>query len=89
MDIKGHDGVIYRGRIDGDKLPAVDLHRKHSTVSLAPPLPPLPRPRLDSHPGPAFPTHQTELPGNDPERSVLSPMFPNLEPAMPREESFT
>ncbi len=82
VDIKGHDGVIYKGRIDVDKLPAVDMHKKNSVVLLAPP--PGQRSRLDAHP-----QHQHDLSGNDQERNGLSPFIPNLEPALPREESFT
>ncbi|CAF4173339.1 unnamed protein product, partial [Rotaria magnacalcarata] len=32
VDIKGHDGVIYKGRIDADKLPSVEIHKKNSVV---------------------------------------------------------
>ena len=84
MDIKGHDGVIYKGRITVDKLPALDLHKKNSVVLLAPP-PPLLRSRSDPH-------HQSqtrESPGNDQDRNSVSPTIPNLEPIIPREESFT
>jgi hypothetical protein len=83
VDIKGHDGVIYKGRIDVDKLPAVDIHKKKSMVLLAPL--PAQRSRLDTH---SF-SNQHELSGNDIELNVTSPMIPNLDPALPREESFT
>lgn len=89
MDIKGHDGVIYKGRIDGDKLPAVEQHKKTSMSFLAPPLP---KSRLDSHPIPPIQpqpqAQQREPTINDSERSDGSPLFPNLQPALPREESF-
>jgi hypothetical protein len=85
VDIKGHDGVIYKGRIDADKLPAVDVHKKNSTVLLAPPQ----RSRLDTHLFPIHHQYQHELSGNDQEQNGLSPLIPNLEPALPREESFT
>lgn len=86
VDIKGHDGVIYKGRISVDKLPSVDLHKKNSVVLLAPP--PLVRSRSESQP---ISSHhqQRESPGNEQERNGLSPLFPNLEPIVPREESFT
>ncbi|CAF1632253.1 unnamed protein product [Adineta ricciae] len=84
VDIKGQDGVIYKGRITVDKLPAVDLHKKNSVVLLAPP-PPLLRSRSDPH-------HQSqprESPGNDQDRNSVSPTIPNLGSIIPREESFT
>ncbi|CAF0875248.1 unnamed protein product [Adineta ricciae] len=84
VDIKGHDGVIYKGRITVDKLPAVDMHKKNSVVLLAPP--PLLRSRSDPH-------HQSpqprESPGNDQDRNSVSPTIPSLGPIIPREESFT
>lgn len=86
MDIKGHDGVIYKGRIETDKLPAVEQHKKTSTSFLAPPLT---KSRLDSHPIPPIQSQQREPTINDSERGDGSPMFPNLQPALPREESFT
>ena len=85
VDIKGHDGVIYKGRITVDKLPAVDMHKKNSVVLLAPPPPPLLRSRSDPH-------HQSqprESPGNDQDLNSVSPTIPNLGPNIPREESFT
>ena len=97
IDIKGHDGVIYKGRIDVEKLPAVDLHKKSNTVLLAPPAPPA-RSRLDApitHPPTHSPTqhyHHLTLPdltGNQSDRNDLSSPIPNLEPSLPREESFT
>ncbi|UJR21321.1 hypothetical protein I4U23_024412 [Adineta vaga] len=93
VDIKGHDGVIYKGRITVDKLPSVDLHKKNSIILLAPP-PPLLRTRSDSHPLLSPHHHQQqqqhrEYSGNDQDRNILSPIIPNLEPIIPREESFT
>ena len=87
MDIKGHDGVIYKGRIETDKLPAVEQHKKSSMSFLAPPLT---KSRLDSHPIPPIqPQQQQREPTiNDSERSDGSTLFPNLQPALPREESF-
>ncbi len=79
--------MIYKGRIDADKLPAVALHKKNSGGLLAPPQ--LQRSRLDSHLFPTHLQHQRELSGNDFEQNGLSPFIPNLEPALPREESFT
>jgi hypothetical protein len=87
VDIKGHDGVIYKGRIDVDKLPAVDIHKKKSMVLLAPL--PAQRSRLDTHSFSNLHQNQHELSGNDIELNVTSPMIPNLDPALPREESFT
>ena len=88
VDIKGHDGVIYKGRIEVEKLPAVDSHKKSSMGLLAPPLP---KSRLDVHPIPPIQSQQQgrETTVIDSERSDGSPMFPNLQPALPREESFT
>ena len=87
VDIKGHDGVIYKGRIDVEKLPAVDSHKKSSMSLLAPPLP---KSRLDVHPIPPIQSQQArETTVIDSERSDGSPMFPNLQPVLPREESFT
>jgi len=83
VDIKGHDGVIYKGRIDVDKLPIVDMHKKNSVVLLAPP--PMPRSRSDSHSMPVLHQNQHEPSIND----GISPVIPNLEPLLPREESFT
>jgi hypothetical protein len=83
VDIKGHDGVIYKGRIDVDKLPIVDMHKKNSVVLLAPP--PMPRSRSDSHSFPVHHQNQHELSLND----GISPVIPNLEPLLPREDSFT
>jgi hypothetical protein len=87
VDIKGQDGVIYKGRIDVDKLPAVDVHKKKSMVVLAPL--PAQRSRLETHSIPSFHQRQRDLSGNDIELNVRSPIVPNLEPALPREESFT
>ncbi|CAF1188761.1 unnamed protein product [Adineta steineri] len=87
VDIKGQDGMIYKGRITVDKLPSVDLHKKNSVVLLAPP--PLLRSRSDSHPLPSPHQHQRDSFGNDQERNSLSPTIPNLEPIIPRETSFT
>jgi hypothetical protein len=84
VDIKGHDGVIYKGRLDADKLPAVNINKKNSVVLLAPPGQ---RSRLDSLPMSTH--HQRELTGNDQERNGLSSFISNIEPALPREESFT
>ncbi len=84
MDIKGHDGVIYKGRIDVDKLPTVDLPKKKSMVLLAPL--PAQRSRLESH---TNRNNQHDLSGNDIELRIGSPIVPNIEPALPREESFT
>ena len=85
MDIKGHDGVIYKGRLDVDKLPTVDIPKKKSMVLLAP----LPgqRSRLDNHTNRT--NNQHDLSGNDIELNVGSPIIPNIEPSLPREESFT
>lgn len=95
IDIKGHDGVIYKGRIDVEKLPAVDLHKKSNTVLLASPAPPA-RSRLDAPvtiPSTHFQHHHhltlPDLTGNQSDRNDLSPPIPNLEPSLPREESFT
>ncbi|CAF4222403.1 unnamed protein product, partial [Rotaria sordida] len=87
VDIKGHDGVIYKGRIDVDKLPTVDIHKKNSVV-LRSSFPPS-KSRTDSHSTPAHYQHQHELSGNDHERNEISPVVPNFEPILPREESFT
>jgi hypothetical protein len=76
VDIKGHDGVIYKGRIDADKLPTIDLHKKNSNVSSQ-------RSRLD------VTQSQRELPRHDQERNGITSLIPNLEPVAPREESFT
>lgn len=75
--------MIYKGRIDVDKLPAVDLHKKNSLH-----VPPqLQRSNLDSH---LFPMQHQNQSGNDHEQqNGLSSFIPNLEPALPREESFT
>ena len=87
IDIKGQDGVIYKGRLNADKLPLLDIHKKNSVVLLAPP--PLQRNRSDSHPIPSPNQHQREISGNEQDRSRLSPVIPNLEPIIPRETSFT
>ncbi|CAF3569121.1 unnamed protein product [Rotaria sordida] len=87
VDIKGHDGVIYKGRIDVDKLPTVDIHKKNSVV-LRSSFPPS-KSRTDSHSTPAHYQHQHELSGNDHELNEISPVVPNFEPILPREESFT
>ena len=85
VDIKGHDGVIYKGRLDTDKLPPVEVHKKHSTNLLAP----LQRSRSDVHTLPHPHSNQHDLSGSSQERNELSPLIPNLEPALPREESYT
>jgi len=87
VDIKGQDGVIYKGRLNVDKLPSLDIHKKNSVVLLAPP--PFQRSRSDSHPITTPSQHQRALSGNEQERNSLSPIVPNLEPVIPREESFT
>ncbi|CAF3084645.1 unnamed protein product [Rotaria socialis] len=87
VDIKGHDGVIYKGRIDADKLPSVDLHKKHSVVLRA--SFPQPKSRTESHQIPIHYHHQHESPNNDLDRNDESPLIPNLEPSLPREESYT
>ena len=87
VDIKGHDGVIYKGRIDAGKLPAVDMHKKNSVVLLTPALPQ--RPRSESHPRSAHYSHAPELSTVEQRTDGLTHIIPNLEPAVPREESFT
>jgi len=61
------------------------VHKKSSTILLAPPQ----RSRLDSHLFPIHQQNQREFSGNDQEQNGLSPLIPNLEPVLPREESFT
>jgi hypothetical protein len=78
VDIKGHDGVIYKGRIDAGRLPTVDMQKKNSVVLLAPPSPQ--RYRSDSHPMSA---------NNDQRPNGISPIIPNLEPTLTRENTFT
>jgi len=85
IDIKGHDGVIYKGRIDAGRLPTVDMQKKNSVVLLAPPPPH--KQRSDLHPMSA-PAHQS-FASNDQERNGISTAIPNLEPSLPREETFT
>ena len=87
VDIKGHDGVIYKGRIDADKLPIVDMQKKNAVV-LRTSFPPS-KSRSESHPTPSLYQHQQELSGNDHEQNGISPVIPNLGPALPQEESFT
>ncbi|CAF0820339.1 unnamed protein product [Rotaria sp. Silwood1] len=88
VDIKGHDGVIYKGRIDVSNLPTVDMQKKNSVVLLAPPPPQ--RTRSDSHPKSApHQIHSGSFVNNDQEANGISPIIPNLEPALPREENFT
>lgn len=85
IDIKGHDGVIYKGRIDADKLPSVDLHKKQSVVVRA--TFPAPKSRTETH---LIPTHYPhDLSGNDRNRNDMTPPIPNLQPIQPREESYT
>lgn len=88
MDIKGHDGVIYKGRLDVEKLPAVEQHKKNSMNLLTSSLP---KSRLESQPIPPIQSQPQarEMTVADSERSGGSPMFPNLQPVLPREESFT
>jgi hypothetical protein len=80
--------VIYKGRIDVDKLPAVGPHKKASSLLLAPPPEPH-KSNLDSHLIPIHQQHQRDLSDDNQERNGLSSLVPNLEPALPREESFT
>lgn len=88
VDIKGHDGVIYKGRIDAGKLPAVDLQKKGSVVLLTP-GPPTQRPRSESHPRSTYMPSQAESMNNDRKLEPIPHIVPNMEPAMPREETFT
>jgi len=88
VDIKGHDGVIYKGRLDVDKLPAVDLHKKNANSLLGPPPAPSQRSRLDTHLFPGY-SQQRDSSSNEPERHSASPIIPNLEPILPREESLS
>lgn len=87
VDIKGHDGVIYKGRIDAEKLPAVDLHKKNSVVLLTPG--PQQRPRSESHPRSAHHPHSTNPTTHEQKTDGVTHVIPNLEPAPPREETFT
>ena len=92
VDIKGHDGVIYKGRIDVERLPALDMHKKTSVVLLAPPPPPPPPPprsRTDAHDAHVHQHNARDMLGNHHEREAASPVIPNLEPILPREESYT
>ncbi len=84
VDIKGHDGVIYKGRIDAGKLPTVDMQKKNSVVLLAPPPPQ--RQRSDMHPMSAPP--QTSL-IVDQEQNETSTAIPHIESSLSREETFT
>ncbi|CAF0805235.1 unnamed protein product [Adineta steineri] len=89
IDIKGHDGVIYKGRIDVNKLPAVDMQKKTSVALLAPSPPQ--RLRSDLHPTSAHYQHNNHgsFAMNEQEPNGMSPSIPNIEPAYPREETFT
>ena len=71
-----------------NKLPAVDMQKKTS-VALLTPAPPQ-RLRSDSHPSPYRHTmNHGSFADNDQELNGVSPVIPNLEPALPREETFT
>lgn len=76
--------MIYKGRIDAAKLPIVDMQKKNSVVILAPPPPQ--RSRSDIHPMSA--PHQPSI-VNEQQHHETGPAIPNLEPSLPREETFT
>jgi len=87
VDIRGHDGVIYKGRIDAGKLPTVDMQKKNSVVLLTPtPSAPPQRQRPDVNPPSAH--RQTSL-TSEQNANNISTIIPNFEPNLPREETFT
>lgn len=88
MDIRGHDGVIYKGRIDAGKLPTVDMQKKNTVVLLTPPPPSAPPQRQRSDLNLPSPHHQTSLVGEQNPNNI-STTIPNFEPNLPREETFT
>lgn len=77
--------MIYKGRIDAAKLPTVDMQKKNSVVLLAPPLPQ--RSRSDVHPMSA--PHQSSIVNGHENNETSTHAIPNLEPSLPREETFT
>jgi hypothetical protein len=66
------------------KLPTVDMQKKNSVVLLGPSPPQ--RPRSDIHP---LSVHHQSSVVNDQEPNGISSIIPNLEPALPREQTFT
>ena len=72
IDIKGHDGVLYKGRINVGKLPTINMQKKNAVAF---PASQLPSPPPRSHP--------------DPTADDTTHSIPNLEPALPRERTFT
>ena len=79
--------MIYKGRIDVGKLPTVDMQKKNSVVLLTP-APPQ-RPRSESHPRSAHYPTQADLTNSDRQNEPMTHVVPNIEPALPREQTFT
>ncbi len=80
--------MIYKGRIDVTKLPTVDMQKKTSIALLA--ASPPQRSRSDSRPTSVHQqNHHGLFVNNIQEPNGISPTIPNIEPALPREGTFT
>lgn len=88
VDIKGYDGIIYKGRIDVDNLPTVDMQKKNSVVLLGPAPPQKSRSDLHPRSAPQQRRHEPFV-NHSQEVTSRSPIIPTIETTISGEENFS